>query len=89
MRVGRLVWLLPLCALAGCGGDNKPQVTLSVTCSGNAVLNGARSVDVLGDQVNGRTTLSFPDPVNPGKTGAISVPPHDRCTITPTPATSG
>jgi hypothetical protein len=25
--------------------------------------------------------------VNPGKTGTISVPPHDRCRIAPTPNT--
>jgi hypothetical protein len=88
MRVGRLAWLLPLCALAGCGGSSdKPEVALSLTCSGNTVLNGARSIDVLGDPVNGRTTLSFPDPVNPGKTGTISVPSHDRCRISPTPNT--
>ena len=88
MRVGRLVWLLPLCALAGCGGGgDKPEVALSVACGGNTVLNGASSIDVLGDPVNGRITLNFPDPVNPGKTGAIPVPPHDRCRITPTPNT--
>ena len=89
MRVGPLAWLLPLCALAGCGGGSKPQQTLSVTCDGNTVLNGARPVDVLGDPVNGKVTLSFPDPVNPGKTGAIAVAPHDRCTIAPTPPTTG
>jgi hypothetical protein len=89
MRVGSLAWLIPLCALAGCGGSSKTAGTLSVTCGDSAVLNGARSIDVLGDPVNGRTTLSFPDPVNPGKTGTISVPPKGRCTIAPTPSSSG
>jgi hypothetical protein len=88
MRVGRLAWLLLACTLAGCGGS-KPQTTLSVTCGGNIVLNGARSIDVPGDPVNGRTVLTFPDPVNPGQTGTITVPPHDRCTITHTATSSG
>ena len=89
MRVGRLAWLLLPCTLAGCGGGSKPEATLSVTCGGNTVLNGARSIDALGDPANGRVVLSFPDPVNPGNTGTIAVPPHDRCKIMPTPATSG
>lgn len=88
MRVGRLAWLLVPCVLTACGGS-KQQELLSVTCGGNIVLNGARSIDVLGDPVNGRTTLNFPDPVNPGQTGAISVAPHDRCKIAPTVNTTG
>ncbi len=88
MRVGRLAWLLLACALVGCGGS-KAADTLSVTCSGTIVLNGARSIDVLGDPVNGRTIISFPDPVNPGKTGTIPVPSHDQCKIAPTVNTTG
>ena len=82
MRVWRLDWLVLPIVLVGCGGD-KPAATLSVTCSGSSALVGARSIDVLGDQVNGRTTLSFPDPANAGKTGTLVVPPRDRCSITP------
>jgi hypothetical protein len=82
MRLWQLGWLgLPV-ILAGCGGD-KAATTLSVTCNGSVALVGARSVDVLGDQVNGRTTLSFPDPANPGKTGTLAVAPRDRCSISP------
>jgi hypothetical protein len=88
MRPWQLGWLLLPIALAGCGGD-KPAATLSVTCSGSDALAGARSIDVLGDQVNGRTTLTFPDPVNPGKTGTLSVPPRDRCSIRPVVGTGG
>jgi hypothetical protein len=83
MRPLRLGWLFLPIVLAACGGGDKPAATLSVSCSGNESLVGARSIDVPGDQVNGRTTLSFPDPVNPGKTGTLPVPPRDRCTITP------
>jgi hypothetical protein len=83
MRVGRLAWLLVPCLLAACGGSKQEEL-LSVTCGSNVVLNGARSIDVLGDPVNGRTTLNFPDPVNPGQTGTIPIPPHDRCKIAPT-----
>ena len=82
MRVWRFGWLMLPIILVGCGG-NKSAATLTVTCSGNDALIGARSVDVQGDQVGGRTTLSFPDPVNPGNTGTLVVPAHDRCSITP------
>ncbi|WP_158932766.1 hypothetical protein [Acidisphaera sp. S103] len=84
MRLRYLAWLcLPL-LLTNCGGD-KPASTVSVTCGGSSALVGARSVDVLGDQVNGQTVLSFPDPANRGQTGTLVVPSHDRCTIGPTP----
>jgi hypothetical protein len=82
MRLRRSGWLILPMVLAGCGG-NKPAAALSVTCHGSVALVGASSIDVLGDQVNGRTVLSFPDPVNAGKTGTLSVEPGDRCSITP------
>jgi hypothetical protein len=47
-------------------------------------LVGATSVDVLGELSNGRPTMQFPDPANPGKTGAFAVAPRDHCKITPT-----
>lgn len=78
----RLIWLALVSSLAGCGGD-KPATTLSVTCTGGTQLVGAASIDVLGDLANGLPTMNFPDPANPGKTGNISVQPHDRCKITP------
>jgi hypothetical protein len=87
----RLRWLGCLClplVLAGCGGD-KPAATLSVTCGGSLALAGARSIDVLGDPVNGRPTLSFPDPVNRGQTGTLSVPARDRCSIKPVVGSGG
>jgi hypothetical protein len=83
MRLCRLGWLLLPVVVTGCGGD-KPAATLVVTCNGSDALDGARSIDVLGDLVNGRPTLSFPDPANPGKTGMLSVAPDTRCTIKPT-----
>jgi hypothetical protein len=64
-------------------------MTLSVMCDGSASLVGARSIDVLGDPVNGRPMLSFPDPANSDKTGTLAVPPHDRCTITPVAGSGG
>ena len=89
MRVCRLGWLLVALGLAGCGGGDKPTVKLSVTCGGSLALAGARSIDVLGDPVNGRPTISFPDPVNQGQTSALSVPAATRCTITPATASGG
>lgn len=83
MGLWRLGWLCLPIALAGCGGSDKPTVTLSVTCAGSEALVGARSIDVLGDVVNGRPTLSFPDPVSRGKTGSLAVPAGNRCSITP------
>jgi hypothetical protein len=84
----RLVWpaillLLTPLLLTACGG--KSAGTLTVTCAGagGAQLFGATSIDVLGDAVNGRPTMNFPDPSNPSKTGSISVEPHGHCTITP------
>lgn len=79
----RLAWLAIPLLLTACGGG-KSANTLSVTCSGagGTQLFGATSIDVLGDAVNGRPTMSFPDPTNPKNTGSISVEPHGRCTIT-------
>ena len=81
--MNRLPWLLLLLPLIGCGGG-KASETLSVTCGGGTQLVGAASIDVLGDLVDGRPTMNFPDPANSGRTGTISVQPHDRCKITPT-----
>jgi hypothetical protein len=80
----RLVWLAIALALAGCGGS-KSAGTLTVTCTGGVQLVGATSLDVLGDLVNGRPTLNYPDPTNPSKTGAIEVPPRGQCRVTPQP----
>ncbi len=88
MRVWRLGWLVLAVLPAGCGGD-KPPATLTVTCGDSIALVGARSIDVLGDQVNGHTMINFPDPVNRGKTGTLSVAPGDRCTITPAIGSGG
>ena len=78
----RLAWLLIPLPLAACGGQSGAP-TLTVTCPGGSQLYGATSIDVLGDVVNGRPTMTFPDPVNRGKTGAISVQSGADCRITP------
>jgi hypothetical protein len=82
----RLVWLIVLLMLSACGGG-KSAGTLAVVCSGPGApqLLGATSIDVLGDVVNGRPTMNYPDPVSPGKTGSISVEPRSQCRITPQP----
>ena len=82
MRLWQFGGLFLPVVLAGCGGD-KPAATLSVTCGGDIVLAGARSIDVMGDPANGRAILSFPDPANPGTTGTLAVPGHERCSIAP------
>jgi hypothetical protein len=68
--------------LSACGGS-KPSTTLSVVCGSGTQLVGAASIEALGELANGQPVLEFPDPANPGKTGAIAVPPHDHCKITP------
>jgi hypothetical protein len=73
---------LPL-SLAACGGGKPSVPALSVVCTGGVQLAGATSIDVLGDDVNGRPTMQFPDPVSAGKTGTISVEPRGHCRITP------
>ena len=78
----RFAWLLIPLSLAACGGKASVE-TLSVTCDGGTQLYGALSIDVPGDLVNGRPSLTFPDPANPGKTGQISVPAGGHCKITP------
>ncbi len=78
----RLAWLVIPLSLPACGGG-KSAATLTVSCDGGTQLIGAASIDVLGDLVDGRPTMSFPDPANSGKTDTISVPPHGRCKITP------
>jgi hypothetical protein len=88
MRLWRFGWLFLPFALAGCGGD-KPTVTLSVTCGGSVALAGAQSITVLGDPVNGRPTMTFPDPANPGQTGTMSIPAASRCSITPVTNSGG
>ncbi len=75
-----VAWLM-LTLLAGCGGGSS-SATLSVACDGGTQLVGAASVEVLGDLDDGRPTMEFPDPANPGKNGTISVQPHQRCKIT-------
>jgi len=80
----RLAWLVIPLSLGACGGG-KSTATLSVTCDGGTQLFGAASIDVLGDLVDGRPTINFPDPVSAGKTGTISVPPHGHCKVTPQP----
>jgi hypothetical protein len=79
----RLAWLLIPLMLAACGGK-KSEPTVSVACSGpgGVSLVGATSIDVQGDVVNGRPTMTYPDPANNGKTGSISVEPHTSCRIT-------
>jgi len=79
----RLAWLVIPLFLAACGGTKSTQ-TLNVVCSGpgGVQLVGATSIDVLGDLVNGRPTMNYPDPANPGRTGTISVEPHNTCRIT-------
>ena len=81
----RLVCTMLVFTVAGCGGG-KPATTLSVTCARGTQLVGAASIDLLGDLADGRPTINFPDPANPGQTGTISVQPHDHCKITPTNA---
>jgi len=44
----RLIWLAIALSLTACGGG-KSAGTLSVTCEGGTQLNGAASIDVLGD----------------------------------------
>ena len=66
--VGRGACLILLFVLAGCG-SHESAGTLSVSCGGSTALAGARSIDVLGEPVNGQVTLSFPDPVNPDHRG--------------------
>jgi hypothetical protein len=78
----RLLWIAIPLALAGCGGS-KSATTLTVTCTGGVQLVGATSVNVLGDVVNGRPTISYPDPVNPAKTGSIAVEPRGTCKVAP------
>lgn len=78
----RLAWLLLPLVLAACGGK-PPVATLSVACDGGVQMFGASSIDVAGTVVNGSPTLTYPDPANPGKTGAIAVAPGGHCKITP------
>lgn len=81
MRHG--AWLVLVLSLAGCGGGSKSASTLTVVCGSGTQLVGAISVDVMGDLVNGKPVIEFPDPANAGKTGAIAVPAHDHCKVTP------
>jgi hypothetical protein len=77
----RAAWIILALSLAGCGGD-KPSATVLVVCGSGTRLVGAASIDVMGDLANGRPVMEFPDPANPGKTGAIAVPPRDHCKVT-------
>ena len=78
----RVVGIALSLLVAGCGGS-KTSATLSVVCGSGTQLVGATSIDVMGDLVNGRPVMEFPDPANPGKTGSIAVQPHDNCKVTP------
>ena len=77
----RAAGIVLMLLLVGCGGG-KTSGTLSVVCGSGTQLVGAASIGVMGDLVNGRPVMEFPDPANPGKTGSIVVQPHDDCKIT-------
>jgi hypothetical protein len=79
----RLTWILIPLALSACGGRGSSG-SLTVTCGGNVALSGTDSVDVMGDTVDGRPVITFADPVNPGKTGSITVQPHQDCKVSRT-----
>ena len=78
-----LICLILLVPLAACGG-RKEATTVSVTCSDGVGLVGAASVDVLGDLTDGRPAMKYADPANAGRTGTITIQPHQHCTIAPT-----
>jgi hypothetical protein len=78
----RIALSLLVLLLTGCGGG-KSSTTLTITCADGTEVNGAASVDVLGDLANGRPVINFPDPVNPGKTATISIQPSGHCKIAP------
>jgi hypothetical protein len=80
--VRHLVYTVLVLSLAGCGGG-KSAGSLSITCTGGTQLVGAASIDVLGDLSDGHPRIEFPDPANPGKTGTITVQPHDHCKVSP------
>ena len=83
MGLWRLGFLCLPVALAGCGGGDKPAVTLTVTCAGNEALVGARSIDVLGDVVNGRVIDISKDEARVELGEGIQA----RCPIAPNSAT--
>lgn len=78
-----LIFLTLIVPLVACGG-RKEATTISAICSDGVRLVGVTSVDVLGDLADGRTTMKYPDPANSGRTGTITVQPHQHCTIAPT-----
>jgi hypothetical protein len=82
MKLFRVALLMLPSLLAGCG-DSTPSTTLSVTCGGSLSLAGAKSIDVSPDPAAG-AVLSYPDPVNQGQTGNITVRQGSHCTIAPT-----
>jgi hypothetical protein len=78
IKLGLLGLLVPLSAC----GSSAPIVSLTLRCNGAITVAGAQSIDVAADPARG-TLLSFPDPVNPGHTGAIPVAAGQKCTVTP------
>jgi len=76
-----------LAMLSGCGSSS-PTTTLSVACNGELNLAGAQSVEVTADPPTQSAIIHFPDPVNPGHTGTITVPFGKRCTVTPVSTTA-
>jgi hypothetical protein len=78
----RAAWIALTLWLAGCGDGTTPAASLSVVCGSGTRLVGATSIEVPGELANGRPVMEFPDPANPGKTGAIAVPANDHCRIT-------
>jgi len=80
--IARMALCVLLLSLAGCGGS-KSASTLTVTCGDGTEVIGATSVDVPGDLANGRPTLNFPDPANPGKTGTVTIQPGRHCKVVP------
>lgn len=84
-NIGAALVLMPL--LAACGGSSRVN-TLTITCSGLIAVAGVSSVEAASTS-GGAVALRYSDPVNPGRTGTVPVPPGSSCSIGLTPNVGG
>ena len=79
--VRHLLCMLLVLSLAGCGGGSHQGLSRSPAPGAHNWL--ARRQSTYWVTFHGRPKLEFPDPANPGKTGVITVQPHDHCKVSP------
>lgn len=84
----KLVGLGLLAGLSGCGDGSSGPGTLTISCGDGVSVVGVERANIAapepGNPAAPATTVTYPDPVNTGHTGSLTLGPGQKCTIRPT-----